>query len=405
MPDSHIDPTVNPGGLDPAFGENSSGIIAVPGGSGLIRGLVQDGDAFVCAISKAGEVWLHRILPNGEADEKFGQGGVAKWRYPPEPGQPYQLVPQGLIRQPDGKFLVLATSITGGTPGPKIFFTRFNPSGSPDLVFSTRQVNTPIGHDNISLSGVQYAYAPDGKILIAVNSLSIGVEGYINFTVVHRFLADGAIDTTFGEGSGFVKVLPKGGVKGDAIAVLRDGKILVGGVAANESKMLIACLLPNGEVDLAFGDDGYWKGPSASYGATLLVRDDRIFWLGIVGDGYFKVAVIKVAANGKVDPEFNDGKAMVVDIPADFPGHLVMAVGLIQADGKLVVAGSAGFDDNAYWLRIEAEGGLDLSFGNGGIVTYEQISEVKAIVLDAEANRMVAAVNLNRRAKIFGIKN
>src|ERR1051325_1633392 len=83
------------------------------------------------------------------------------------------------------------------------------------------------------------------------------------------------------------------------------------------------------------------------------------------------------AADGDLDPTFGDGgKVMTSLVPGGGIGHIA-----IQADGKIVVVGSA-MDSNGEQFRIaryNPSGSLDTTFGNGGsVITDFQVTYASA---------------------------
>src|SRR5512138_690070 len=72
------------------------------------------------------------------------------------------------------------------------------------------------------------------------------------------------------------------------------------------------------------------------------------------------------AAAGDLDPGFGTGGIVVTDFGFSSRAEAL----LIQADGKLVVAGTGGPWDSAGFLvaRYNPNGSLDTSFGSGGKV-------------------------------------
>ena len=82
------------------------------------------------------------------------------------------------------------------------------------------------------------------------------------------------------------------------------------------------------------------------------------------------VTVTVIAAMAFLDPAFGDGGR----VTTDFGGRDDWARAIVvQPDGKLVVAGSAGAESGGSFAlaRYETDGTLDASFGNGGRVTTD----------------------------------
>src|SRR6478735_6469687 len=76
-----------------------------------------------------------------------------------------------------------------------------------------------------------------------------------------------------------------------------------------------------------------------------------------------------VAAAGDLDPTFGTGGKVTTDIQGDFDKARAVA---IQADGKIVVAGSAlnGANIDFAVLRYNTDGSLDTTFDRDGKATF-----------------------------------
>src|SRR5438132_3796152 len=74
---------------------------------------------------------------------------------------------------------------------------------------------------------------------------------------------------------------------------------------------------------------------------------------------------------GQPDPSFGVGGKILTDFVGDWDSAGRAAA--LQADGRLVVAGYAGTNGtrHAAMARLQPDGSLDPSFGNGGLVTTD----------------------------------
>ncbi|HEY6206829.1 MAG TPA: delta-60 repeat domain-containing protein [Chthoniobacterales bacterium] len=132
-----------------------------------------------------------------------------------------------------------------------------------------------------------------------------------------------------------------------------------------------------GRLDPAFGTRGKvttdFSQTSDLANAVALQADGKII---VVGQTYANndysnedFAVVRYNANGTLDNTFGvNGR-----VTTDFPGLAAVASSVVvQADGKIVVAGGAfpffTFAGNFEIVRYNSNGSLDTSFGNGGIV-------------------------------------
>src|SRR5262249_40491545 len=144
-----------------------------------------------------------------------------------------------------------------------------------------------------------------------------------------------------------------GGDKSDvanAIAIQADGKIVLAGsavVAADNRDFAVARLNPNGTLDTTFSGDGratvgFNLGARKEDGANAIAiqADGKIVLAGSAaredGNNQYDFAVARLNASGTLDTTFSgDGRAT-----ADFGAGSDVAYALaIQADGKIVPVG------------------------------------------------------------------
>src|SRR5581483_9479247 len=252
-----------------------------------------------------------------------------------------------------------------------------NVAGHLDTTFGAGGVVTT---DILALDNQAYAVAiqPDGKICVA------GRVGGLDaaFGVV-RYLKDGQLDTSFGDGG---KVLT--GINSystpTTLALTADGKLLVGGYylqIADELCFGLVRLNADGQLDKSFGIDGkvrekgtgkpIFEGIVAlSWMRAMAVQPDgKIVIAGvyeIFGTGDRRLFALRLNADGSVDTSFGAGGKVLSAVACDN----TMADLLIEADGKIVIAASGGTPFGACLLmRLNANGSPDATFGTSGMVT------------------------------------
>lgn len=188
-----------PGDLDPTFG--TGGIVrtpVVPLYDGAWDVLVQP-DGKIVAVGQARgatvDFALARYLEDGTLDDTFGTDGIVI-----TPVGPGEDIPNAVVRQPDGKLLVVGHSNNGANND--IALVRYLEDGTLDDTFGIGGiVTTPVGSANEAASSV--ALQSDGKIVIAGNA-NVGTTD----PVVARYESDGTLDASFG--SGGIVVVPVG---------------------------------------------------------------------------------------------------------------------------------------------------------------------------------------------------
>jgi uncharacterized delta-60 repeat protein len=190
------------------------------------------------------------------------------------------------------------------------------------------------------------------------------------------FARAGMLDASFGVGG--IATAP--GAPGTneyhlGVTIERDGRIVVTGNAnpyTNDAKPRVRRYLPDGTLDPTFGDGGlvvpvvpYWfdnmNGSPTRDAAGNVVVSGALFGPSL-DRGTF---VLRLDPSGKPDPSFGTG-GMVVLWPTPPSRVRVFGPPTLQPDGKIVLAGSDG--DAASFMRLETDGSFDTSFGDGGVI-------------------------------------
>jgi uncharacterized delta-60 repeat protein len=130
-----------------------------------------------------------------------------------------------------------------------------------------------------------------------------------------------------------------------------------------------------GDLDPTFGGDGVVRTdltPAEDDGYAVTIQPDgKIVVAGEVGIGgpNPRFAIVRYETDGSLDPSFGggDGKVSIDFTPRDDFPYAVR----IQANGKIVVAGAAGYSgpNSRFALaRLTSDGSLDPTFGGDGTV-------------------------------------
>jgi uncharacterized delta-60 repeat protein len=190
--------------------------------------------------------------------------------------------------------------------------------------------------------------------------------------------AAGDLDRTF-DGDG--KVVTDFGAEDYpfGVAVQRDGKIVVVGVSylTAGSALWIARYTAAGALDASFGSGGIIRPDFGAYGsgnAVIIQADGKIVvagQAGILPNATSDFALARYNPDGSLDASFDgDGRVFT-----DFGfGDVVNALS-IQPDGKIIAAGiaksSSSRDAGEFGVaRYNPDGGLDASFdGDGRVLT------------------------------------
>ncbi len=191
----------------------------------------------------------------------------------------------------------------------------------------------------------------DGKLLLGGDQL--GLYNGAAVRDVLRLGADGALDASFNVGDGPDSHVLK-------IVLQPDGRILVGGVFSNfngVSARRLVRLMSNGAVDAGFsigtGANGWVTCVAVQPDGKILVGGRFSQWDGTAAGG-----IVRLLADGSVDPEFNVGTG------ADDNVNVI----LLRPSGKILVGGNFDFFNGTarhLLAQLNADGTLDLEFDPG----------------------------------------
>jgi uncharacterized delta-60 repeat protein len=276
--------------------------------------------------------------------------------------------------QADGKIVVVGGASWGKNP--KFVLLRYNADGTLDTSFGgDGKVTTNFTRRQDVAFGV--AIQADGKIVAAGDA---GLRTGNSRFGVARYNADGTLDTTFG-GDG--KVTTQFTRKDDPVSSLviqADGRIVVAGGAAwngTNGNFALARYNADGTLDTSFGGDGKvtsdFGGRREFANAVTVQADGKLLAGGLVRfsktAGRNRFELVRYNVDGTRDTGFSsDGRATT-----DFTRWHDSVQGLaVQADGKIVAAGVAGYggsNPNFALARYDQDGALDATFGGDGKVT------------------------------------
>jgi uncharacterized delta-60 repeat protein len=357
-----------------------AGIVQTPIGPGIssdvASGLVVQPDGKIVlsgtsiSAATAQDFSLARYNTDGSLDTTFGGGGIVI-----TPLTPGTDTANGVALQADGKLLV-----AGVGAGPDFALVRYNVDGSLDTTFGGGDgiVTTTIAAGFARDEALRATVQSDGKIVVvgfAQNASGFPPPPSPQFAdiVVARYDADGSLDATFGTG-GIVRTEIGAGVLADvaqAVLVQADGGIVVAGFTTSTTTsqdFALARYTASGTLDTTFGGgDGIvitTVTPSSDQARSILQQPDgRIVVVGhaLTGSDF---ALARYNVDGTPDTTFGTNGVVVHSVST---GTDSAAGVVLQADGKLLVGGSAGGDFAI--VRYNVNGTVDATFGTNGVIT------------------------------------
>lgn len=371
-----------PGDLDPTFDLDGTVVTAIAGPSfagadyatAMAHTILPNGMIMVAGTAHGTtfgktDFLVARYYPDGSLDTSFGATGTTGVSIIDFGTATIDYV-YGLAIQADGK-IVLAGTTYDSTTSDDFALMRFHVNGTLDTSFGNGgKVRTDFGaKKQDTATGV--AIQADGMIVV-VGYTDIGGSTNYEFALA-RYNANGTLDSTFGSGGKVKTGFATNSDWARAVVLQADGKIIAAGGKGGD--FALARYNTNGSLDTTFDGDGK---ASTSFGTQI----DTIYALRLQADGNI-VAAGAVNDNGVGDSDIGIARytsAGKLDTTFDGDGKLVTQVGLsesaagvvIQADGKIVVAGTARMpdtDNDFALVRYGVNGAIDTSFGKNGVVT------------------------------------
>ncbi len=326
------------GRLDRGFAYNGR-LLLRSWGAGRANELAIQGDGkiLVAGYSLSSDWVLARLRQNGKLDRSFGENGSA--HSPARPGLAY---PKDIAIQPDGKIVVAGVGID--RDGHYLAIARYLRNGTPDPSFGVGgRVVTRFGIDT-DVRGYGLAIQRDTKMVVS------GESGGIWF--VARFLADGLVDSEFGDGG--VEYTRSLAGQAKDVAIQPNGKIVAAGrdSGAGGIRFALARYLPDGAPDQSFGEAGavrttFEPGRPSDYGNSLALQDDgRIVVAGTARSSYStpnpaRFALARYLPDGRLDRSFaGDGRKLTGFSPNQRSKHRDYGWDVAtQANGRILASG------------------------------------------------------------------
>lgn len=327
----------------------------------------------------------------GDLDTGFGQGGFTGADIPQVSGYT-----RNVLVQPDGKILA------SGQPTSHYDFAivRYQLDGSLDRSFGNDGlVLTDLSGKDWFEDALAMVLQPDGKIVLA---------GYLedNRKIFHfalaRFSKDGQLDASFGK-RGVVLTRPPGNKNGgvaQALALLPNGKLLVGGDSAGY--FTLARYTSNGKLDRKFGTNGFARTqfPERDFSVISDIKvqpDGNIVVAGVSGklgvQESADLALARYKTNGQLDRRFGQRGRVLTDFGND---RDVIAKIALLADGRIIAAGDSDWQGKtrAILAGYLSNGQLDANFGSAGkvIEEFKGFDGFRAIVVQTDGKIITGGV-------------
>jgi uncharacterized delta-60 repeat protein len=358
---------------DPTFGTKGTVTTAFPGRQVGASDLALLADQSMVAVGGAlgndsPDFAIARYRRDGALDPTFGTGGLVTTPWPAAQGASGA---QGVAVGSGNRIVVIGTAGLGQGQDIGVAVARYLPSGAPDTTFGNGgkviSAVSPVGDGG----GNAVAIQPDGKIVVVGGAND--QAGEADFLAV-RYLPDGNPDTSFGNNGVVLIPIPGGDSSAGAVALQANGAIVIAGTAigpgSGGQEFGIARLTRTGALDTTFGSGGvvlaqFQPGQTKGGAQSVAVaRDGRIMvaGLGQTPDGRGAFGLMRLAADGSLDPTFGTGGKVLTEFDGESIATRVVSLG----SGGLVAVGSAGLPSRIALAGYRSDGSLDPAFGTHG---------------------------------------
>lgn len=345
------------------------------------------------------------LAGDGDPDPRFGGNGRAIHSWPLSY---LQGETTAVSASPDGSVVVAGWVSYPSPQQDAVSLVRFRADGTPDTAFGDGGVALfdldPTSQIGESAAGV-FAL-PEGRTRVVATLRVPGTMGVQPLLLAVR--ADGSPDAAFGDG-GVRRIdidrWAGGDVRVSAAALQRDGRIvLVGAIVTDTgSDALVTRILPNGDVDAAFGDAGWTRLHSDEpLIATAVAIDDigRIVLAGrTLGNGApDRPMIARLGTDGVADAGFGDAGIVRADTGlsgdwiADAVATAVRPVAGVFLQRRIFVAISRTSPRSTGILALAGDGSIAASFADAGFrnLSREEGARITTLAMRRD-RRLVAA--------------
>jgi uncharacterized delta-60 repeat protein len=377
--------------LDPSFGEQGILTGYFPIRDGRFSSTVMQGDKIIAVGTALSDFILARYMTNGALDSSFGVNGLVLTDFNNSYDQANAIALQG------DKIVVGGWTLVNGA---QYALARYTADGTLDSTFG---INGKVTTDFNNSLPYAASIALQGDKIIMAGSAFNSVNNTTDFVLV-GYTKDGTLDPSFGV-NGLVITDFNNSNDGASTIAVQGNKIIVGGSTADFAYIhydfALARYTADGVLDSSFAGDGKVITNVNVYNDqanAIALQGDKIVIAGYTGDccnGDFALA--RYTANGSLDTSFGENGI----VTTDFNNTYNYASSITVQGDKIIAAGSTGHFENGNiyvsdfaLARYTTNGTLDSSFGVNGLETTHLTGSSSIHAIAVHENRLYAVGNL-----------
>lgn len=279
------------------------------------------------------KLFVTKMLPGGQIDPNFGQGGV--FHFIPPIASNRGMIGAAIRLQPDGKLVVAATLGTDLFFDPKMCLFRLHHNGTLDTSFNGFGYRI-MGNPATMQEATDMELLADGSMIIS------GKLAFADAFSLAKALPNGLKDPQFGV-NGINQVLISGAnsLTGGKIAVKPDGKIIQAG--SKDGTVVLVQYLPNGTFDLSFGANGVksllLSKPNSIVRDIAIAPSGETLVLGdFLVDGKSDIFIHCLDERGFPKSSFGSGSVFTLDLGGQIDyGTTILPL----ANGHILIGGAS----------------------------------------------------------------
>ena len=313
------------------------------------------------------QIVLFRLNSSGAIDRTFGTNGVTLVSN----GDFYALEATGIAIRTDQKIVVLSQAWHPNSRN--VVLLRFTADGLLDSTFGSSGITSYDSGENDYPTSL--IIDNEQRILVANNR-----SNSVTRAAILRFSPNGQLDTGF-DGTSALATLGESNNVSQMKLDANQKIVLVGSAFTTGSLALVARLLPNGQLDSDFSDDGFTlvdlddvetASRSSGFEDFVITTTGKIAAIGYGNTPNKREAVVFFKNNGDLDVRGTNQTGMTRFASATGVDFAELDSIAQDGDGFLVVGGGA--IDQSSWnsgfatvVRFGSNGLLNPDFDNGGI--------------------------------------
>lgn len=377
--------------LDPTFGPNKNGLtwFEYPDQENAFANAVTvaaDGKLLIAA-NAGNHFAVVRLKSDGTQDTSFARDGVASGVF----AQGYKSTGGSISILKNNNLLLQGSFFLHEYASPQRGLAMFRNDGTPESGFGDNGVvivnPIPLPAPTSSEAALEQKRTTasdysghaielaDGKLMVLSNHQYSPND---QCGLLIRLQSNGALDTTFGQGQGYVAIryLANSTWAGSLIR-LQDGKFAIAGYVSREDRYraMIAVFDAAGKPVSSFGDNGFALfdrlDKLSQINQLVEMPDGNILGIGSATSEDFvhRGALVCVDRNGKYASDFNEGRPVLTSY-SYAPYGIQWTAGTLREGVRIVLLSSThGEEDSVIVIaQFKSDGAPDRDFADDGVL-------------------------------------